>query len=462
MLPGAGTLLAATRQRLEDERTRFDAQPDTPPELVAACATRTAARHQLQRLAERHNIELLEQHLQPIDAYLGTEREILGGLSGHLAAQSAGHTVTWCVPYFYQDWGGTESFQAMLRRIRSAVDAHARHRGRALVLGSGASGLLYGISDLFETCLGTDLSAAQLLLARHIVHSGSLTLGLHPEAHLLSSEPLVTVHGPRAAPDNLHWLISDMSKLPLGDASVSCVLTQYCMGIVPDPARVIQEINRVLMPGGLWIVYEPPFKLRCDPAGLRGRAAGDMPALAAAFGFTVLESRMLRPEHMALASTSALRDAEPTPARSDMSLLHPIIFCVAQRQRALPPDPIDRAFADYFLGSPRALHQLTARLTEPLQQLTGTVSYRGQTRIESQMRLGSQSFQSLLPPVTTPPLFDALLHGCLQRLRGDATLETVVSELHRATQGLLSERDLVLSLYLLRQRALIELGTRAA
>jgi len=50
----------------------------------------------------------------------------------------------------------------------------------------------------------------------------------------------------------------DAQKIPLADQSVDRVFVRWLMCFVPDPARVCQEIARVLRPGGqvvLWDYY---------------------------------------------------------------------------------------------------------------------------------------------------------------------------------------------------------------
>ena len=54
-------------------------------------------------------------------------------------------------------------------------------------------------------------------------------------------------------PENLHFEVADAMALPYEDNSFDAVLIANALHIVPDPKKVLSEIDRVLRPGGLLI-----------------------------------------------------------------------------------------------------------------------------------------------------------------------------------------------------------------
>lgn len=53
-------------------------------------------------------------------------------------------------------------------------------------------------------------------------------------------------------------VVCDAADLPFADATFDAVVAQAVLGVVPDPDRSVQEIHRVLVPGGL-VYSETPF-----------------------------------------------------------------------------------------------------------------------------------------------------------------------------------------------------------
>ena len=54
-------------------------------------------------------------------------------------------------------------------------------------------------------------------------------------------------------PDNLTFEVADAVSLPYPDNSFDAVIIANALHIVPDPGKVLREIDRVLKPGGLLI-----------------------------------------------------------------------------------------------------------------------------------------------------------------------------------------------------------------
>jgi phosphatidylethanolamine/phosphatidyl-N-methylethanolamine N-methyltransferase len=114
-----------------------------------------------------------------------------------------------------------------LAATRAAVEA-AGADGAILVVGVG-TGLELGLMPKNVRVTGIDLSAAMLKIARERV----------------ARKGLRQVKG---------LLVMDASSLEFPDAQFDVALAPYVMSVVPNPARVLDEMWRVVRPGGQMIV----------------------------------------------------------------------------------------------------------------------------------------------------------------------------------------------------------------
>ena len=61
----------------------------------------------------------------------------------------------------------------------------------------------------------------------------------------------------QAAPPQLHFSVQDATALPYEDGSFDAVVISNALHVIPPPEQVLQEILRVLRPGGT--LYAPTF-----------------------------------------------------------------------------------------------------------------------------------------------------------------------------------------------------------
>lgn len=97
--------------------------------------------------------------------------------------------------------------------------------------------------------------------------------------------------------------VADAARLPLADGSVGLVWMIHVLHHLPDPAGVLAEIRRVLLPDGHLMLAEtvednPAIRLgrrihpHWDGVGVHARfTATDLAALLVAAGLTIVESR---------------------------------------------------------------------------------------------------------------------------------------------------------------------------
>ena len=61
----------------------------------------------------------------------------------------------------------------------------------------------------------------------------------------------------QAAPEQLHFSVQDAAALPYEDGSFDVAVISNALHVIPQPEKVLQEIHRVLKPGG--ILFAPTF-----------------------------------------------------------------------------------------------------------------------------------------------------------------------------------------------------------
>ena len=85
------------------------------------------------------------------------------------------------------------------------------------------------------------------LLAKHIAPAAKSVLATD------YSDGMIAEAGKGECPENLRFEVADAMALPYDDDSFDVVLIANALHIVPDPEKVLDQIDRVLRPGGLLI-----------------------------------------------------------------------------------------------------------------------------------------------------------------------------------------------------------------
>jgi len=103
------------------------------------------------------------------------------------------------------------------------------------------AGVLSSDLDVLEVATGTGLIAVNI--AAHVRHLEATDF----------SPKMISKAKKKKAPGNVHFSEEDATKLSFEDASFDAVIISNALHIMPDPAKTLLEISRVLKPNGLLI-----------------------------------------------------------------------------------------------------------------------------------------------------------------------------------------------------------------
>ncbi|MDX8128461.1 methyltransferase domain-containing protein [Methylomonas sp. OY6] len=224
------------------------------------------------------NIRVLEKSCQPIMDFLQNRTRQDNALAW--SSVKSGFTFHDMLPYFYQDWFGTPDFSEVRKLFAKTLDEHCKDRESVAVLGAGACGLLYNISDNFQVSYGVDLSLPTLLSAKMLIEGEALTF------HLQTADwHYIELASPKPTENDIRYIVSDVMNMPFESASLSVVITQYMLDIASNPKRLSEEIFRVLKPDGMWINFSNPFRVLGDPVELGWRKLNELPDFFKKMGF---------------------------------------------------------------------------------------------------------------------------------------------------------------------------------
>jgi SAM-dependent methyltransferase len=139
--------------------------------------------------------------------------------------------------------------------------------------------------------------------------------------------------------DNVEFLLGDIEALPLPDNSVDVAISNCVINLVPDKEKVFRELNRVLRPGGRFMVSdlvllkELPEQVRTSVEAYVGCVAGAIlknEYLAIIRGAGFEDVRILDESYAAVAlDTPELRELAQQYVGTDASQIDDLIHSVA-------------------------------------------------------------------------------------------------------------------------------------
>jgi SAM-dependent methyltransferase len=139
--------------------------------------------------------------------------------------------------------------------------------------------------------------------------------------------------------DNVEFLLGDIEALPLPDRSVDVAISNCVINLVPDKEKVFQELNRVLRPGGrfmisdLVLLKELPEQVRTSVEAYIGCVAGAIlkdQCLAIIRGAGFEDVRIVDESYAAVAlDTPELRQLAGQYVGTDESRIDDVLHSVA-------------------------------------------------------------------------------------------------------------------------------------
>ncbi|NJN52206.1 MAG: class I SAM-dependent methyltransferase [Gammaproteobacteria bacterium] len=153
-------------------------------------------------------------------------------------------------------WGGQENDAA--HSMVSAVLSQPAD-GTWLVLGAGAGRLAYDLARAASdrSVVAVDLNPLFMVAAQQISAGASLEHIEFPLAPVDGESIAITrtLSAPGAV-SNLKFVLADAMRAPFVAGSVGAVITPWFIDVIDeDLPRLAQRINRLLAPGGRWVIF---------------------------------------------------------------------------------------------------------------------------------------------------------------------------------------------------------------
>jgi ubiquinone/menaquinone biosynthesis C-methylase UbiE len=156
---------------------------------------------------------------------VAVEREPAGPLASPKAQAAQAHYDRWASAY------GRSRLLPSLQK-KALAELGPRAGDRVLDVACGAGKLVIDVAPLVERAVGVDLSEGMLQLARSRLHAAA-------DADALA---------------NVEFEQGPSDALPFDDGSFTALLCTTALHHFPDPQRSIDEMARVLAPGGRLVV----------------------------------------------------------------------------------------------------------------------------------------------------------------------------------------------------------------
>jgi SAM-dependent methyltransferase len=244
-------------------------------------------RLQLARFGMEANLKLFDIPLNVLAGYLHRDQFPKLGLLDYLPNSTDLFSPDYMLPYFVQDWGDSPDFARVKSLVIEALRSSCSEAANVAVLGAGACGIVQAVAG--TSCAkvhGVDLSLPVMMLARRLLSGESLVVHLSE-----ASWRPIKLNAQERRLSKIDQLIADVHTLPFLDDSLSCVVTQYLMEVIGSPPKMMEEILRVLKPGGMWISFSIPFRDPVQPWNFGPLTPDEFESYMNRSGFEVVEQQ---------------------------------------------------------------------------------------------------------------------------------------------------------------------------
>lgn len=265
-----GAALAEWRQRMHRLLRQWEADTSRTQRALRAPDLHPLTRQRLEKLANAQSAHLgeLARLLTPLQ--LGA---MTASLETHLALRTRlppTQGLTTYFPNLHRDWcWGSAENAASFDLVAAALDGI--DRGALAVLGAGAGRLAYDIHMQLAPSItvALDINPLLLLACQQIVAGAPLVLHEFPLAPRTIDDVAVarSLTAPAPVTPGFHPVLADGLRAPFAADVFDAVVTPWFVDIVAEDLPILaQRINRLLRPGGRWVIFGSFTMTRPDPA----------------------------------------------------------------------------------------------------------------------------------------------------------------------------------------------------